>query len=260
LENFRKLGAEEGAEALREKFLARMYDLSAYMKIVKQRFTQWFNKKHERKGTLWEERFKSTLVENGHAARVVAAYIDLNPVRAGLVQDPKDYRWCGYAEAVAGRKTAREGVQRVMFEQLSTVTSEERAAKEVSTWRQTHRAYRELLFIDGQALQPEGEGGTRRKGVQTFTASQVQQVLEAGGNLSEFEMLRCSVRYLTDGVVLGAREFVENNFLLSRDRFPPTRKSGARRIRRVRTALCTMRDLQSRSLDPPGTLAAKPPH
>ena len=71
-----------------------MSDLSAYMKIVKQRFTQWFNKKHARRGTLWEDRFKSTLVEDGHAARVVAGYIDLNPVRAALVRDPKDYRWC----------------------------------------------------------------------------------------------------------------------------------------------------------------------
>ena len=106
-----------------------MYDLSAYMKIVKQRFTQWFNKKHGRKGTLWEDRFKSTLVEDGHAARVVAAYIDLNPVRAGMVSDPKDYRWCGYGEAVAGKQPARAGLQRVLFEQLSTLTSEGRAAK-----------------------------------------------------------------------------------------------------------------------------------
>jgi REP element-mobilizing transposase RayT len=139
LEHYRSLGAEEAAESLRERFLCRMSDLSAYMKIVKQRFTQWFNKKHARRGTLWEDRFKSTLVEDGHAARVVAGYIDLNPVRAALVRDPKDYRWCSYGEAVAGTKAAREGLQWVPFEKFSAVSSEMLAAKRVAKWAPLHR-------------------------------------------------------------------------------------------------------------------------
>ena len=94
------------------RYMARMWDVSAYMKLVKQRFTQWYNGRTGRKGTLWEERFRSVLVEGaGEALVTMAAYIDLNPVRAGLVKDPKDYRWSGYGEAVAGRKRARNGVQ-----------------------------------------------------------------------------------------------------------------------------------------------------
>ena len=96
---------EEGKLAykeLRESYTKRMWDLGLFMKTVKQRFSSWYNKKHGRRGTLWEARFKSVLVENGYAARTMAAYIDLNPVRAGMVTDPKDYRWCGYGEAVAG--------------------------------------------------------------------------------------------------------------------------------------------------------------
>ena len=93
-------------------FHARMYDVSAFMKMLKQRFTQWYNARHQRSGTLWEERFKSVLVDGaGDALVTMAAYIDLNAVRAGLVQDPKDYRWCGYAEALAGRKRARTALQ-----------------------------------------------------------------------------------------------------------------------------------------------------
>jgi hypothetical protein len=53
------------------------------------------------------ERFKSVLVEDGEALRTMAAYIDLNPVRAGMVKDPKDYRWCGYGEAMGGGTAAR---------------------------------------------------------------------------------------------------------------------------------------------------------
>ena len=68
-----------------------MGDVSAFMKELKQRFSIWFNRSHKRFGTLWAERFKSVLIENAASAlRTVAAYIDLNPVRAGLVEDPKE--------------------------------------------------------------------------------------------------------------------------------------------------------------------------
>ena len=97
LERLRADGNQAEAEALRRRILGRMYDVSAFMKQLKQRFSQWFNKKHGRCGTLWEDRFKSVLVEGaGVALATMAAYIDLNPVRAKIVEDPKDYRWSGY--------------------------------------------------------------------------------------------------------------------------------------------------------------------
>jgi hypothetical protein len=81
---------EEAVAAIHRRFTYRMHDLSQFMKTVLQRFTRWFNREHERRGVLWEERFKSVIVESGVAARTIAAYIDLNPVRAGLVADPAD--------------------------------------------------------------------------------------------------------------------------------------------------------------------------
>ena len=84
--------AAGGKEALviRKRLLVRMGDVSEYMKSVKQRFSVWYNRSHQRKGTLWNERFKSVLVEGkGNPLQAMAAYIDLNPVRAGLVADPK---------------------------------------------------------------------------------------------------------------------------------------------------------------------------
>ncbi|MFC4991550.1 transposase [Rubritalea tangerina] len=70
-------------------------------------FSSWYNNTHGRRGTLWA-RYKSVLVENGNAARTMAAYIELNPVRASMVENPKAYRWCGYA--VAGGQLACNGV------------------------------------------------------------------------------------------------------------------------------------------------------
>ena len=87
---------------LRQSMLERMGDVSAFMKELKQRFSRWYNRRGQRYGTLWAERFKSVVVEDQPGVvETMAAYIDLNPVRAGLVGDPKEYRFCGYGAAVA---------------------------------------------------------------------------------------------------------------------------------------------------------------
>jgi len=123
------------AEAWRKRQLALMGDVSQFMKLVKQRFTKWFNKTHNRYGTLWSERFKSVLVEpTSHVMQTIAAYIDLNCVRAGLAQDPKDYRFCGYAEAVVGHPRARTGQ---IF------------ATNAIRWNDAQVRYRQLLFGTG---------------------------------------------------------------------------------------------------------------
>src|SRR5690606_4270861 len=109
LEQWRAGNNHQAAEAERERYFRNMWDVSQFMKVLKQRFSQWFNGRGpvRRRGTLWEDRFRSVLVEGGDALRAMAAYIDLNPVRAGLVDDPKDYRWCGYGEACAGSAWAQ---------------------------------------------------------------------------------------------------------------------------------------------------------
>ena len=63
LEQLRRQGHHEAADEYKDGFLGRMWDVSWFMKLLKQRFTQWFNHERGRKGTLWEERFKSVLVE-----------------------------------------------------------------------------------------------------------------------------------------------------------------------------------------------------
>jgi len=70
-------GNLERVEEIKGRFDYRMNDLGEFMKGLLQRFTQWFNGRHKRTGTLWEQRFKSVIVESGTAARTMAAYIDL---------------------------------------------------------------------------------------------------------------------------------------------------------------------------------------
>jgi REP element-mobilizing transposase RayT len=226
LKHFRSQGNTQGAEKLRNSFFRRMWDLSQFMKPLKQRFTRWFNRQHERKGTLWEERFKSVLVESGLAARTVAGYIDLNPVRAKMVKEADDYRWCSFAEAVAGKARAREGLQRVLFEREQHAASMEDAAGMLTSWRKAAHLYRQLLKADERRGEVERETAMRET-----------------HRLSEAQMLRKRVRHVTDGLVIGTKQFVNGVFAATRDYFGPRRKSGARRIRHVETSLCTMRDL-----------------
>jgi putative transposase len=108
-----------------------MYDISVFIKELKGRFAQWYNQLHERCGVLWAERFKSILLEGGEALAAVAAYIELNPVRAGVCDDPKDYRYCGYAEALAkGSLLAREGIRTSAAQHRTGQCMKERQVKE----------------------------------------------------------------------------------------------------------------------------------
>ena len=118
---YRSAGNESALKQLAEErgaLLRRMGDLSIFMKELKQWISRDYNKLHERKGALWEDRFWSCLLEdNSQTLASVAAYIDLNAVRAGIVERPEDYRWCGYAEAHAGRAKAQKALGRLFGNQ-----------------------------------------------------------------------------------------------------------------------------------------------
>jgi hypothetical protein len=196
-------GDTEEATAMRQQLLARMGDVSEYMKAVKQRFSVWFNRRHDRYGTLWAERFKSVLVEGrGHPLQTMAAYIDLNPVRAGLVEDPKDYRFCGYAEAMAQTK----------------LLARSKGSGRIDPFRAACAGIRQIWFGHGAedaegALRSHREWmfGTRagESGLSPAERAHALRVLEREDcRLPRSTVLRCRVRYFTDGAILGTAEYV----------------------------------------------------
>lgn len=71
--------------------------LPKMMQVLGQTYVRYFNRKQQRSGTLWEGRYKSTLIQTDRYLLACMAYIDLNPVRAGLVAQPQDYPWSSYA-------------------------------------------------------------------------------------------------------------------------------------------------------------------
>ena len=70
--------------------------LPQMMQAVGRSYVRYFNDLQGRSGTLWEGRYRSTLIQTDRYLLTCMAYIDLNPVRAGLAADPKDYPWSSY--------------------------------------------------------------------------------------------------------------------------------------------------------------------
>jgi REP element-mobilizing transposase RayT len=246
LQRLRAEGAHAAAETLRERFLSRMWDVSWFMRLLKQRFTQWFNKSRHRTGTLWEDRFKSILLEGaGPALATMAIYIDLNPVRAGLVQDPGEYRWCGYAQGMAGVRAAREGLAAVA---MAVSGGGGGSGRRPVVPQRVMAEYRLQLFGRGESRGLKEEGRPMRPGI---SQKRIEEVLGKNGRLEKWEAMRCRVRYFSDGMVLGSREFVERFFKRHRRRFGRNRESGARAMRYVDLReLYTMRDLQKAPIGP----------
>ena len=68
-------------------------DLARSMRLLNQRYVAGFNRRHRRTGTLWESRYRSCLVDTEHYLLALYRYIELNPVRAAMVDAPENYPW-----------------------------------------------------------------------------------------------------------------------------------------------------------------------
>ena len=125
-----------------KRYMARMYDISEFMKTIKQRYTQSYNKRYGTSGTCWDDRFRSSIVQSDqeyrerlsetNALHAVAGYIDLNSVRAGILEEPSLFQWSGYGEAMAGNPLAQRN--------LGLLFSDSELA-----WPEVRRRYRNLL-------------------------------------------------------------------------------------------------------------------
>lgn len=244
LERLRTSGEAAGAEAFRRRYFSRMWDVSAFMKLLKQRFTQWFNHRHSRKGTLWEERFRSVLVEGaGNVLAAMSAYIDLNPVRAGLVSDPAQYAWCGYAEAVRGLRVAQSGLRVVAAGKLRVAETTLNMAHVLEVYQRLLLVREPSLGTGGAATAASGAADHILRSVPDRTA--LLRKVAQSGRLGLEEYLRLRVRYFADGAVLGSRGFVDGVFTALRHRFGPRRRDGGRRFRGVEGRdLYALRDLR----------------
>ena len=192
-------------------FRHKWEQLSEFVKEIKQTFSRYYNKRHNRCGFFWSDRFKSVLVEDGETLINCLAYVDLNPIRAGLVERPDDYRWSSLAyHQQTGNKGNLLSLDFGLID-AEGLTPEQRLAK----YRQFVYEVGEIKTEKGKSLAPHIVAREAGKGY-----------LPTGSD----RFLR-RTRYFTDSGIIGSREFVRSfwQVLRSKDDNPdkqPARISG----------------------------------
>ncbi len=186
----------------------RMFDLSQFCKTLKETYSMSYNFRHAHVGTIWGSRFKSVLLSPDYTTLMtVGSYIDLNPVRAEIVEEPGEYRWSGYGTAVRGNTLSRNGI--------CSMVAAAYIRREVP-FETALQAYESAIegFIEPPQKEESTEGEITQKQQkampvqQEFVLEKVDAEIAKGAKLSLFEMLRCKVRYFSHGVAIGPAAFV----------------------------------------------------
>ncbi|BBO81281.1 hypothetical protein DSCO28_18470 [Desulfosarcina ovata subsp. sediminis] len=169
--------------------------LSEYVKDIKQTFTRFYNKRHGRRGYFWGDRFKSVIVEEGETLINCLAYIDLNPVRAGIVERPEDYRWNSLGYHIQARN--KDGFLSTDFglKQFNVKSEKERV-----------RLYREYIYETGAIT----NGDTPY--AKTIPEKIVTEERKVNFKISRTDRFLSRTRYFTDSGIIGSKEYVSDTY------------------------------------------------
>lgn len=166
-------------------------NLSEFIKEIKQNFSRYFNKISGRKGYFWSDRFKSVLVEHGEPLIHCLAYIDLNPVRAGIVKCPEEYRWSGFSYHF----------QRGNAGQFLSLDfgSEEFKINDIN---EKLRRYRRYVYE---------AGAIHRENAAAIDGLTMEKERQRGFEITRHDRFRLKTRFFTESCILGSREFVKEH-------------------------------------------------
>ncbi|VVS93948.1 transposase [Desulfoluna spongiiphila] len=203
----------EFPEGRLEEYRERFCSLSAYVKDIKQRFSCFYNKRKKRKGTLWGERFKSVIVEQGNTLIHCLAYIDLNAVRAGIVKRPEEYRWCSIGHRF--QTGNRDGFLSPDLG-IPDVSEDDPSAK--------LKTYRKYLYHLG-AIEKRGKASIPQEILDEETAESFE--------VNRARRFRYRTRYFTDSGIIGSRTFVETHYNTFKDLFRATREKVPKRVKGI---------------------------
>jgi REP element-mobilizing transposase RayT len=168
-----------------QRFNRRIFDVSEFMRNVQQSYTKWYNRRYQRRGALWGERFKSVILGEEASILETLLYVELNPVRAGQVQRPEDWQW----SSAALRALSQDDWLIPLEELIPEVPPSQLSAY-----------YRELLYQRGAVATKPGTG--------TIPLT-ILRLEEARGFCQPGAYLR-RLRFFSDGLFLGSRIQVED--------------------------------------------------
>jgi REP-associated tyrosine transposase len=175
---------DEQLQTIRQK----LESLSEYVREIKVRFARYYNKTHGRRGYFWGDRFKSVVVENGETLINCLAYIDLNPVRAGLVKRPEDYRWNSIGSHLQSNNKDDFLSLDFGLREFGVLGAKERL-----------RRYRRFLYETGAV--------DKGKGAQ-LDSSLVEKERKNDFQITRARRFRYRTRYFTDSGIIGGKVFV----------------------------------------------------
>jgi REP element-mobilizing transposase RayT len=189
--------------SLREK----LSSLSEFVREIKVGFARYYNKRHHRRGYFWGDRFKSVIVEKGETLINCLAYIDLNPLRAGLVERPEEYRWnsLGY-HIQTGNKDNFLSLDFGLIE-FGVLHAEERL-----------KFYRRYVYEAG-ALDRSGKPGAG-----AIDNNVLDKERKNDFELNRVRRFKYRTRYFTDSGIIGTKEFVSINYQRFKDIFMSKRE------------------------------------
>ncbi len=87
-----------------EKWSQRLSDVSDFMKVLQQSFTAWYNRIHNRRGHFWADRFKSVILGGGNSLLRCIKYVELNPLRANILDENNNYKYSSYGIYMTSKK------------------------------------------------------------------------------------------------------------------------------------------------------------
>lgn len=155
----------------------RMHNLPDFMRVLKQAFSAWYNKKHNLYGVFWDGRYRSMVLKDSpEALYSVAAYIDLNPIRAGSCMKPQEYLWSGYGQATRGNLRCQNGLQHLVHlakqaapPELGLRADRHSPPGKPIKWNLAQTLYRAWLYAKGHASSsgPHSNKPMTRRGFST---------------------------------------------------------------------------------------------
>ena len=220
-DSLREHGCGSAVDEAKERYCRRMYNLSQYVKTLKERMSSWYNATYGHAGALWEGRFRSGVVEKDAVVKaVVAAYVGYNPVKAKLVADPAGWRWSSYAQAVAGDGEYGEYC-RGMYERMLG-----------RPWEEV-RATLESMYADKlpDSVSPEDI----RKWYDDYDDDAENE--RPGGVYRASQAIRSTLKLFSGAFIGRDRKFLKRVASRLPERFP---RAGTRSIRRCRAFLWDM--------------------
>ncbi|MBT3786218.1 hypothetical protein HOF92_14685, partial [bacterium] len=161
--------------------------ISRFMQELQQTFSRWYNKRNNRIGYFWSSRFKSILVSKGESQLVCSSYIDLNPIRAGIVRKPEEYRWCTLGYLARNSKKDQSWISPIPLLK----------EKGEGSWDW----YRLFVYY---------AGAIERPGTASISVEVIDEITQLQGRLNLSTKLRYRVTNLSEGLAIGTQSFVES--------------------------------------------------